>query len=88
MPLEDLLRALRQRPFQPFRVYITDGAIYEVRHPDLCMAGTRSVLIGIPGATYIEPVYDRFVNIDLLHITRLEPLPPPTGGNGQTGPVA
>lgn len=88
MPLEELLRVLRRRPFHPFRVYITDGSSYEVRHPELCMPGARAVIIGLPSSAYPEPVYDRIVDIDLLHITRLEPLPPTTGGNGEGGPVA
>lgn len=31
---EDILEMLRATPFEPFRVYLTDGAVYEVRHPD------------------------------------------------------
>jgi len=88
MSLEDLLRALRRCPFQPFRVSVTDGSSYEVRHPELCMAGARSVIIGFPSSTYPDQVYERFVEIDLQQMTRLEPLPPSNGGNGQSGPAA
>jgi hypothetical protein len=86
MPLQDLLQMLRRQPFQPFRVHVTDGSSYDVRHPELCMAGARSVLIGLPAAGSAEPVYDRYVNIDLVHITRLEPVQPATqSGDGQAG---
>jgi hypothetical protein len=31
---EDILERLRARPFQPFRLYLSDGAIYEIRHAE------------------------------------------------------
>jgi hypothetical protein len=74
MPLEALLEMLRHRPFVPFRIHLTDGSTYEVRHPDLAMPGARSVLIGIPSRDLPEGVYDRFVVLALVHITQLEPL--------------
>lgn len=75
MPLADLLQMIRRQPFQPFRLYVTDGASYEVRHPDLVMAGSRSVLIGLPPPGLTDPVYEHYVNVDLVRITRLEPIP-------------
>ena len=54
MPPEDLIAALEKRPFEPFRVHLTDGMTYEVRHPDLMMVGCRSVVIGIVRPTSIE----------------------------------
>ena len=84
MPLADLLQMIRRRPFQAFRLYVTDGASYEVRHPDLIMAGSRSVLIGLPNPGQADPVYEHYVNVDLVHITRLEPIPLATSpANGQ-----
>ena len=29
-----ILKLLRKRPFFPFRVYVSDGAIYDVTHPE------------------------------------------------------
>ncbi|HEV3255776.1 MAG TPA: hypothetical protein VG013_02735 [Gemmataceae bacterium] len=80
MSLEDLRDIVRKHPFRPFRLFVSDGAAYEVRHPDLIMLGKRSVAIGLthdPMAT----AYDRLAQIDLLHVTRVEPLeaPAPTG---------
>ena len=84
MPLEELLIWLRRRPFRPFRVFVSDGAAYDARHPELVMPGKRSVLIGFPANGETEPVYERFVDIDLVHITRFEPLPSTTA-QGQAG---
>jgi hypothetical protein len=74
MPLEQLLEWVRRRPFVPFRVHMSDGGSYEVRHPDLIMPGARSVIIGIPGIALPEGVYEHTVLVALIHITRLEPL--------------
>jgi hypothetical protein len=77
MPLEQLLEWVRRRPFVPFRVHITDGSSYEVRHPDLIMPGARSVVIGIPGPALPEGVYEHTALVALIHITRIEPLAAP-----------
>jgi hypothetical protein len=52
---------------------MTDGQAYEIRHPDLMMVGRRSAIVGLtgqPGRTF----YERTVQVDLLHVIRLEPL--------------
>jgi hypothetical protein len=74
MSLEELRNALRQRPFRPFRMFSTDGGTYDIRHSELCMPGARIVIVGIPAAGYEEPTIDRYAVVDLLHITRFEPL--------------
>lgn len=78
MSLEVIRNALRFRPFRPFRLCITDGATYDVRHPELCVVGARSVFIGMPPAGQPDAgYYDHFAIVDLIHITRLEPIPAP-----------
>lgn len=71
---EDILTLLRRQPFEPFRLYLSDGASFEVRHPELAMVGRSTVLVGIPAPDSAEPVFDRFVNCALMHITRTEPI--------------
>lgn len=83
MPLEEVMQFLRRSPFVPFRVYVTDGAAYDVRHPELVLPGARFVEIGI-AADPNQMYFDRVVSVDLLHITRLEPMSAvPSGVNGQ-----
>lgn len=86
MPLEELRDVLRRKPFQPFRLFVTDGSTFDIRHPELCVPGARSVFIGTPAPGQIEPIYDRFAIVDLVHITRLEPIAASTSGNGQSSP--
>ena len=85
MSHEDLLDRLRQRPFQPFRMVLTEGTAYEVRHPELFMLGKRSVVVGL-ATDPAQTVYERTALVDLFHIVRLEPLDltVPTG-NGSSG---
>jgi hypothetical protein len=71
---EDIREHLQRRPFVPFWMALTDGRIYEVRHPDLVMVGRSSVVLGLPRPTETEPIYDRAVTVSLLHIMQIEPM--------------
>ena len=73
MSHEDLKARIRQRPFVPFRVVLTEGTSYEIRHPDLFMLGKRAAVIGLAKDPE-EAFFDATVLVDLLHIVRLEPL--------------
>ncbi len=67
---QDILELLRREPFEPFRLHLSDGAVFEIRHPELAMVGRSTVLVGIPAPQSTEPVFDRVVNCALVHITR------------------
>lgn len=70
---EDIREFLLHKPFQPFRLTLTDGRTYEVRHPELAMVGRSSVAIGVPAENDPRPVFDRLVTVSLLHIMQIEP---------------
>lgn len=83
MAPEELRDALRQHPFEPFRIVMTDGTAFDIRHPDLLLVGQRTAVVGLvgqPGQTF----YERTVKVDLLHVIRIEPLQatsaPPANG--------
>ena len=71
---DDIRNFLNKRPFQPFRITLTDGRNYEVRHPELVMVGRSAIVIGLPVPDEPEPVYDRFVTVSLVLIMQIEPL--------------
>ncbi len=73
---EDVRELLRRRPFQPFRMTLTDGRTYEVRHPELSVVGRSTVFVGFPAHDESEPIYDRYAIVSLLHIMQLEPSGP------------
>ena len=73
MPPEELRNHLRQRPFLPLRIHLSDGRVFEVRHPDLVWVGRHVAVVGIlePGP---EPYLEKHETIALVHIVSLEPL--------------
>jgi hypothetical protein len=73
---EELATALRRQPFVPFRITLTEGSTYDIRHPELCMAGRRSAVLGIVAPDDPERLFERSVTVDLLHIVRLEWIEP------------
>jgi len=84
MHLQELQTALRQSPFVPFRLYISGGETFDIRHPELCMPGIRSAIIGFQATDAPEPAFDRYTVVDMRHIIRLEPMQAAkTTGNGQ-----
>jgi hypothetical protein len=75
---------MRGQPFVPKRIYVSDGSQYDVYHPDMCMIGVASIVVGIvtdPGSPYFEQA----VRVDCRHVTRILPLPVTTPP-GQNGP--
>jgi hypothetical protein len=71
---ETLLDYIRRRPFQPFRLHLTDGTTYEVRHPELVIVTRREAHVGVQQNGAHLPLADRVHIVSLLHITHLEPL--------------
>lgn len=51
MTVQELLSVRNTVPFEPFRIIMTDGRAYEIRHPELLLIGTTASIIGIPAAT-------------------------------------
>jgi hypothetical protein len=41
MSPESVQKRLLQHPFQPFRLYLSDGATYEVRQPEMTLVLER-----------------------------------------------
>ena len=70
----DVLAALRKRPFEPFRIQVSDGTTYDVRHPELVMVGLGALIVGIPASAQEQPVYERVETVSLGHVVKLLPL--------------
>ena len=73
MQAKELLEFQRKRPFPSLRIHISDGATYEILHPEMMLVTPRNVYIallpledGVPtgGSVYCDP----------MHITRVEPI--------------
>jgi len=68
----DITAQIRKRPFQPVRVFISDGKSYDIRHPEMMMVGRTEVVIGLTSRG--QKVFDRLAYCDPVHIVRIEPI--------------
>ncbi|HBI43437.1 MAG TPA: hypothetical protein DDY78_11355 [Planctomycetales bacterium] len=73
----DLLTRLRRRPFEGFRVHLTDGRYFDILYPELNMVGTTWFSIGVPEPGKPDPFAEHFVDVDLSMICKLESLTAP-----------
>ncbi len=71
----DILRLLQQ---QPFRLYILENTVFEVRHPEMVMVGRSTLTLSV--STNSDSEHE--VVIALMHITRLEPTVAAPAANG------
>ena len=72
MRAEEIRKHVRVQPFRPIRVYVSDGASYDVRHPEMMYVSRTEVIIGLDAENGDIP--ERSVYCDPVHITRIEPL--------------
>jgi hypothetical protein len=80
---EDIQARLRQRPFLPLRIIVSEGLQFDILHPDLVLVGSRDITIGFPGPDN-PSIYDRVTRVALVHVVALEDIPATTTpGNGQ-----
>ncbi|MCG8451351.1 MAG: hypothetical protein MI725_17435 [Pirellulales bacterium] len=74
----DLLTA---RPFKPFRLVMSSGQTYEVRHPEMAWVTKNDILVGIDSEDDVIPA--EFKICSMLHVTAVEPLE--SNANGEQG---
>jgi hypothetical protein len=72
MVVQDFRDLLKERPFRPFRVVMSSGQAYEVRHPEMAFVTRSDLIVGIDIEE--DDVPSRFKICSLLHVTAIEPL--------------
>ena len=73
MSPNELFRLQRKRPFEPYRLYLTDGSYFDVMHPEMMMVSVRTSVIGVPNLRNSE-IPEELAYVDNLHITKIVPL--------------
>lgn len=68
----ELREALREHPFEPFRIHLTNGMAYEIRHPEMALLTPHS--IHVVELTKAGKATDRVVKCDLIHVVAIEPV--------------
>ncbi len=69
---EEIRRLLRQRPFRPFRMHLKNGQVFEVRFPDINLAGDTCIQVGIPEPNKADPFAEYWEFVFYSEIDRLE----------------
>ncbi|MEK7730460.1 MAG: hypothetical protein AAB363_01245 [Planctomycetota bacterium] len=72
MDPEELFKKVRQRPFDPFRLHVSDGSSYDVRHPEQILIGRRACHVGL--GRNGEGPFQKIAIVANIHIARIEPL--------------
>ena len=85
MNVNQILEHVRREPFQPIRIYMSDGSSYEVRHPEMALVTRREVVIALPSREAELP--ERSVFCDPLHVTRIEPIDGTQPADRSTNPA-
>jgi len=78
MTVQTFRDLLAQRPFRPFRLVMSSGQTYDVRHPEMAMLTRSDILVGVDESD--EGVPASFKICALLHVSAIEPL-----ASGETG---
>jgi hypothetical protein len=72
MTVQTFRELLAQKPFPPFRLVMSSGQTYDVRHPETAWLTRTSILVGVDQTD--EGVPAEFKICSLLHVTAVEPL--------------
>jgi hypothetical protein len=84
MTVQTFRELLTQRPFRPFRLVMSSGQSYDVRHPEMALLTRSDLLVGTETAD--DGIPAEFKICSLLHVSAIEPLTPaasgPKDGNG------
>lgn len=74
MTVQTFRELLAQKPFKAFRLVMSSGQTYDVRHPEMAWLTRASILVGLDQTD--EGVPAEFKICSLLHVTAVEPLSP------------
>lgn len=79
MRADEIRKHVRKSPFRPFRIFLSNGTSYDVRHPELIYVSRTEVVVAIELGD--DDVAERSAYCDPVHINNIEPI------NGQTEPT-
>jgi hypothetical protein len=82
MTVQDFRDLLTKQPFHPFRLVMSSGLAYEVRHPEMAFLSRTSIYVGIDVEDGIPA---DFRMCSLLHVATVEPLNAPAPESKSNG---
>ena len=84
MTVQNFRDMLTKQPFQPFRLVMSSGVAYEVRHPEMAFLTRTAIHVGVDVEDGIPA---DFRICSLLHVTAIESLNAPASGPKSNGPA-
>ena len=72
MNQDEILRLNRQQPFEPYRLVLTTGESYEIRHPDMALVTRSTVHVGIPAAKSKSDAAREVAFVSLIQVGKIE----------------
>jgi hypothetical protein len=72
MTVQTFRDLLEQTPFKPFRLVMSSGQTYDVRHPEMAFLSRTSIYVGVDEADDGIPAEFRICSF--LHVTAVEPV--------------
>ncbi len=81
MTVQTFRNLLAEKPFKPFRLVMSSGQTYDVRHPEMAMITKTDLLVGIDIED--DGIPAEFKICSMLHVTAVEPLQ--SNSNGTSG---
>jgi hypothetical protein len=73
---EQIRELLLQQPFQPFRLFVSDGTVYDIAHPEVASVLGATVHIDLPANGVLGSLVHRVAIVSLFHIARVEVVVP------------
>jgi len=71
MTITDIRKFTRNQPFKSFRLTLTNGEEFDIRHPDMIVAGSGMVYLQRPGSRTQDEEADVF-HASMLHVLKIE----------------
>ena len=73
---EKILELLAARPFQPFRIHLSNGLVHMVRHPEQALITSSYLILGVPVNDAPGQAVGDTVFLSLIHVVQVQPLAP------------
>jgi hypothetical protein len=65
MNSETVREVLKQEPFEPFTLLMSNGERHEIRHPEFAIVSPSRLVI-------LDPVSDRLSILSLIHVAEIQ----------------
>jgi hypothetical protein len=71
---QNILELLREEPFEPFTIFMSDRTRFDVFHPAFVLVDVSRITLGLPTDQSPDRPAERTVRLALSHVTRIEPI--------------